>query len=167
AICSAKSTARTLIVMLRIANPLIPRTSRWVSGSHRSRVLAQRSRGHDRWCCRSPLAEKSGLSLVPRLAEECREQGAGGSGRGAGASRDLGCGGRQALGNGRGGAEMVEEAIADLRPQRGARLLGAPPPPDAGAFEGGTKARNIVPDFTDAGAFERRDRAHRDLPLQQ
>ena len=73
----------------------------------------------------------------------------------------------EAAGDGGGGAEMLEEAVADLGPQRGARLLGAAARPCARLFESGTEARDVVPYLLDAGPFERRDRAYRDLPLRQ
>src|SRR4029077_17338794 len=69
--------------------------------------------------------------------------------------------------DGGGGAEMVEEAVADLGPEGRAGLLGAAPRPGVRSFEYGAEARDVLPDFGDAGPFEGGDRAPGDLPFEQ
>src|ERR1700730_14116634 len=100
-------------------------------------------------------------------AEKRGEQRPRGGGRRARAGDDLLFGGGEMPGDGWCGAEMVEEAVADLGPECGAGLLGAAPRPDAGPFECRAEACDIVPDFADAGPFAARERAHPDLPFGQ
>src|SRR5271166_5188062 len=70
-------------------------------------------------------------------------------------------------GDGRVGAEMLEKAVTDLRPQRGARLRGAAARPGARSLERRAEAGDILPDLANPRPFERRDRTHRDLPFSE
>src|SRR5262245_49865801 len=83
---------------------------------------------------------------VSTLSEERREQFARGCRRGEGTGNDLLLGRPQALGHGGDGAEMVEQAVANLGPQCRAGLLDPPARPGARLFEGCTELRDIVPD---------------------
>src|ERR1700730_15266354 len=95
------------------------------------------------------------------LAEKRGEPRPRGGGRRARAGDDLLFGGGEMPGHGGCGAEMVEEAVADLGPECRARLLGAAPRPDAGPFECRAEACDIVPDLADPVAHSCRDGAHR------
>src|SRR5271166_3756480 len=103
----------------------------------------------------SPLAEKRGQRRARR------------GGRSAGAGHDPLLYRSEAAGDGGGGAETLEEAVADLGPEASASLLGAPPRPGARLFEGRAKPRDDVPHLADAGPFERRDRADLNLPFTE
>src|SRR6266853_3376696 len=112
--------------------------------------MASKKIRHPEEVAKRPSRRTAGLdparhpSLVPSpLPEKRGEQEAGGGGRGALAGGHLAF----ELGEPRGdpwrGAEGLEEAIADLGPQGGLRLRGAPPRPGAARFECGAEPRDI------------------------
>jgi hypothetical protein len=63
--------------------------------------------------------------MLFRSTTHFRSQRSCSGGRGAGAGHDFLFDDRELPGDGGGGAEPLEECVADLRPQRSASLLGA------------------------------------------
>src|SRR5260370_10476772 len=87
----------------------------------------------------------SSRSSLPFRPQETRQQEASGGGRGALAEGHLALDRSQAVGDRRGGAELLDEPVADLGPQCRLRLLGAAALPGAPRLKRGAEVRDIVP----------------------
>src|SRR5437868_9020037 len=102
---------------------------------------------------------------LPSLAYERGEQLPGGGAGSACPGHDFRFEASEVLRDGGCRPETIEQTVANLGPQRRARLLGAPARPGASLSECGAEPGDVVPDLANAAPLERRDGTDRDLPL--